>query len=402
MTNKIMMRKEVKAIINQPKDKISTMQAIIAVSSIIIGAGILTMIRPAARIVNSPDIWLSTILGGLISIVIGIIPAKLSQIFPGKTFFQFNQLIIGKFLGWILSMIIIIYYILLAGFEARMLSELVRTFLLIRTPIEIVIIFFIFAGTYLTIGGINSIVRVFELYFPIITVIFFGVMLLGFQHFKLDNLRPVLGKGLGNTIRGIQATILVYIGFEIIMILTAFMKEPRKAVKAVIIGTGIPIIFYTIISIVVVGALTVDEVKTLTWPTISLVNYIEYSGGFVENFQVFFLIVWILAIYTTFVASHYMASLGIGQIINKDFTFFTFILNPIIYIIALLPQNLNEVFELGDLIGYIGIFTAGVVPILLSVIAVIRKKGCKMKGQENNESEKNDENNESIKNSENN
>lgn len=373
------------AIINQPRDKISTAQAAIAVSSFIIGAAIITMVRSEARIMNSPDIWLSVIIGGLISIILGIILVKLSQRFPGKTFFQFNQIIVGKFTGRILSMITIIYYVLLTGFEARALSELVRTYLLIRTPIEIVVITFICVGTYLTVSGVNAIVRVFELYFPVITILLFGIMLLGFQHFELDNLRPVLGKGFGNVIKGVQATILVYVGFEIMMTLTAFMKEPRKAVKAVIVGTSIPILFYTVISIVVIGVLTVDEVKTLTWPTTSLVNYIEYSGGFVENFQVFFLIVWMLAIYSTFVASHYMASLGMGQIFNKNFSIFTYVINPIIYIIAVLPQNLDEVFILGDLVGYMGLFASAVAPILLLIIAIIRKKGCKRRELKNDE-----------------
>ena len=93
-------------------------------------------------------------------------------------------------------MITIIYYVMLTGFQARMLSELVRTYLLIRTPREIDIIVFICVGTYLTVGGINSIVRAFELYFPIITILLFGIMLLGFQHFEPDNLRPILGKDL--------------------------------------------------------------------------------------------------------------------------------------------------------------------------------------------------------------
>jgi len=248
---------------------------------------------------------------------------------------------------------------------------------------EIVMITFICVGTYLTVGGINSIVRVFELYLPVVILLLFGIMLLGLQHFELDNLRPVLGKGFINVIKGIQATILIYVGFEIMMMLTAFMKEPKKAVKAVIVGIGIPILLYTIISIIVIGVLTVDEAKTLAWPTASLVNYIEYSGGFIENFQIFFLIVWILTIYTTFVSFHYMASLGMGQVFNKDFTVFTYVSNPIIYIIALLPQNLDEVFKLGDLIGYMGIFIAGIVPVLLFIIAVIRKKGRKRKGWEN-------------------
>ncbi|NSW90543.1 MAG: GerAB/ArcD/ProY family transporter [Firmicutes bacterium] len=371
-----------KTIINNPKDKISTGQAAVAVSSIIIGAGILVMTRPAVEIVNAPDVWLSVLLAGVFSIILGIISVKLSQRFPEKTFFQYNKIIVGKFFGWILSMITIIFYVIVAGFEARMLAELVRTYLLLRTPMEVIIITFICVGTYLTVGGINPIVRAFELYLSIIVFIFFSILLLGLQYFELDNLRPVLGKGVLPVIKGMKATLLSYIGFEIIMILTAFMKEPHKAVKAVVIGTGIPVLIYVVISIIVIGVLTVDEVKTLTWPLASLVNSIEYPGGFVENFQIFFLIIWVLAIYTTYVASHYVASLGMCQVFNKEFGTFVYALNPLIYIIALLPQNLKETFSLGDLIGYLGLIVAGIMPSLLYVIAFVRKKGWGKKENE--------------------
>ncbi|HOJ09570.1 MAG TPA: endospore germination permease, partial [Clostridiales bacterium] len=227
-----------------------------------------------------------------------------------------------------------------------------------------------------TVSGINPIARAFEFYFPIVIFIFFSVLFLGLQRFELDNLRPLFGQGFKPVLRGIMTTFLTYAGFETMMILTAFMKEPWKAVKVVVIGIGISIAFYVSLSVVVVGVLTVEEIKTLAWPTIALVNSIEYPGGFVENFQVFFLIVWIFAIYTTFVSSHYIACLGLGQISNKAFNSFVYALIPIIYIVALAPQNLEEVFQLGDYIGYFGVFMGGIVPVILLFIAIIRREGC--------------------------
>jgi spore germination protein len=358
-----------------PKDKISTAQAAVAVSSLIIGAGIITMTRSAARVIDSPDIWISVLLGGLIAIVSGIILVKLSQRFPEKTFYQYSGIIAGKPIGWMLSLFFIAYYIALAGFEARILSELVRTFLLKTTPAEVVIISFMSVGAYLVVGGINPIARAFELYFPVVIVIFLSVLLLGFQRFELDNLRPVLGQGLTPVLKGIPTTFLIYVGFEIMMILTAFMKEPQKAVKAVVIGTTIPCILYTFMSVVVAGVLTVDEVKTLTWPTATLINTIEYLGAFIENFQIFFMIVWVLSMYSTFVAAHYMASLGISMIFKKDYNIFVYALLPIIYLAAILPKNLESVFQFGDYIGYTGICTSGAVPLALLIIALIRRKG---------------------------
>lgn len=361
--------------ITAPKDKISTAQATIAVSSVIIGAGILTITRDAAKIIGTPDIWISVILGGVLAIMIGFVIVKLSQRFPGKTFYQYSIVIAGRFIGWLLNMVLIIYFIIFAGFEARILAELIRTFLLLATPIEILIVTFIWVGAYLVVGGINPLVRAFELYFPVIVFVFAGILVLGFQHFDLSNLQPVLGQGIMPVLKGVKSTFLSYGGFEILLVITAFMKKPQKATKAMLVGLGIPIVFYIAISVIVTGVLTVDEMKTLTWPTASFVNSIEYPGGFVENFQIFFIIVWILAIFTTFSGAYYLAGLGLGQLFRKNINPFIYALLPFIYIISMIPQNLTGLFKMGDVIGFIWLAVAGLIPLVLLLVALIRKKG---------------------------
>lgn len=333
------------------------------------------MERDVGQKLNTPDIWLSVLIAGAIFIFFGTISARLSRMFPGETIFQYSKTITGKFFGLLLSMAIIIFYTFISGYEVRILSELVHTYLLLRTPKEVVIIIFICVGTYLVVGGINLIARTFQLYLPVILIILLSILFMGMIEFELENLMPVLGKGILPVIESAKATSLSFIGFGVIAVITAFMKNPGKAVNAVVAGIAIPIVVYVISAIIIVGVLTIDEVKTLTWPLASFVNAIEYPGGFVENFQVFFLIVWILAIYTTFVGTHYIASIGLSQVFNKDFGIFVYALNPLIYIIALFPGNIMETFSMGSRLGYIGLAIEGLVPVVLLIIARIRKKG---------------------------
>lgn len=333
------------------------------------------MQRDTGRIVNSPDIWLTVLITGLIFLFLGIISAKLSKRFPSETIFQYNKTIVGSFFGTLLSIASIIFYILLSSFEVRILAELVRTYLLIRTPKEVVIISFICVGTYLVIGGINSIARTFQLYLPVILFILMSILFLGIHEFELENLMPVLGKGMLPIIKGIGESSLSYMGLGIIAVMTAFMKNPGKIINAAVIGVAIPIVVYVICALIIVGVLTIDEVKTLTWPLASFVNAIEYPGGFVENFQVFFLVVWILAIYTTYVGVHYISCIGLSQVFNKEFDVFVYALNPLIYVIALLPDDLVEVFNMRSSLVYMGLAIEGVYPPLLLIIASIRKKG---------------------------
>ncbi len=52
-------------------------------------------------------------------------------------------------------------------------------------------------------------------------------------------------------------------------------------------GFGIPIILYIITYVLVVGALTTQDVKTMIWPTIALFQSFEIKGLFIERFESF-------------------------------------------------------------------------------------------------------------------
>ncbi|MTI66422.1 MAG: spore gernimation protein [Firmicutes bacterium] len=357
---------------NNPKDKITTTQASIAIASTLVGMGIITIPRTVGVVVNTPDVWISVLLGGLISFLFGYIVVTLSKKFPDKTFFQYSYDITGRYLGFIFNIIVIVYFILFSSFEVRILGEITKSYLLDKTPIELIMIFFLSVGVYLVVGGINPIVRICQVYFPIICLLFFSVMFISLEHFEINNIRPVLGKGILPVIRGVKVTALIYTGFEIIFILLPFMKNSDKALKATMIGISIPLLFYLTSSIIGIGVLTIEESINVTYPLMAIVSEFEFPGGFIERFEVFFSIIWVLALYTSFVVSYYCASFGLSKTFKKDINFFIYALLPIIYIIGIFPENLDIVFKLGDLFADFGLFVAGLMPILLLLIIYIK------------------------------
>ena len=97
----------------------------------------------------------------------------------------------------------------------------------------------------------NQHARLFEIIFPITIVIFLLVAFLSLGIFEIDNLRPVLGLGISPMLKGIKTTVLAFLGSEI-MLLLAFMQKPDKAVKVVLIGVSIPLLFYVITVVMVI------------------------------------------------------------------------------------------------------------------------------------------------------
>lgn len=224
---------------------------------------------------------------------------------------------------------------------------------------------FIWIGVYLVLGGINPIARLFEIIFPITVIIVILTMFLGVKLVEMDNLRPILGSGIMPVIIGVKTTAFALTGFEVILIVTAFMNRPRKAVTAVMTGILTPYIFYIITVVLVVGAISVDGVITRTFPTIDFVRSFELPGVFIERFESFLLVIWIMQVFATFTICHYCAALGLAQLTGKNIRPYIYGLLPLLYIVSMLPKNINDLFTLSDFISYISLFLIGLTPLML-------------------------------------
>ena len=103
------------------------------------------------------------------------------------------------------------------------------------------------------------------------------------------------------------------------LILLVFMEQRKKAVKAILVGISIPLVFYVITVVMVIGALSIDGVVTRTWPTIDLMRSFEISGLIFERFESLLLVIWIMQIFATYTISYYAAALGLAQLFKRVF-----------------------------------------------------------------------------------
>ncbi|MEA0565083.1 spore germination protein [Lysinibacillus irui] len=359
---------------DRSKDKITTSQAVVIIINYILATGILTLPRASVEKVKTPDVWISVFLGGIVAMIAGVIIVKLSQQYSDKTFYQYTQDIVGQWLGWLISFCVIVYFFTISAFEVRIMAEVTSLFLLEGTPTWAIILPFLWVGLYLISSGINSIARLFEIIFPITFVIFLLVAFLSIGIFEIDNLRPVLGLGLVPMLKGVKTATLAFLGPEIMLLLVAFMypSDKSKAIKVVLVGITVPLLFYVITVVMVIGALSIDGVVTRTWPTIELMRSFEIPGLIFERFESFLLVIWIMQIFATFTITYYAAALGLAQLFNKTIHPFLYGLLPVIYIIAMTPKNINELFKFGDKIGNVALILFGVIPITLLLISKLR------------------------------
>ena len=205
-----------------------------------------------------------------------------------------------------------------SGFQLRSMAEVIRYLFLEGTPKWAIIMIFMWVSLYLIIGGINPIARLFEIILPMTVILFLVVAFMSIKIFEIDNLRPVLGDGVIPVLKGVKTTALAFSGPEIMLLLIPFMNQPKKAVKALLVGVSIPLIFYVITVVMVIGALSVDGVVTRTWPTLDLIRSFEISGLIFERFESLLLVVWIMQIFTTFTVTILCSCFRAGSTYEKE------------------------------------------------------------------------------------
>ncbi|AWB45932.1 spore gernimation protein [Paenibacillus sp. CAA11] len=354
--------------------QLSTTQAAVIIINYMLGAGILTLPRTTTEAVGTPDVWLSMLLSSIIIWIAGMIVVMLCRRYPGETFFEFAPKIVGKWLAVPLGLCVIFYFLLISAFEIRIMAEVTGIYLLEGTPYWAIVMIFILIGYYLIAGGLNAITRLFEIILPITLIFFVIVMLMSLKIFDLNNLRPVLGQGIMPVLRGMKPTLLAFTGYEIMFVVMAFMKQPKRGTRSLVGALLVSIGIYLITIIMVVGGLSVVGVKNKTFPTLDLLRSFELEGLIFERFESLLLVIWIMQIFSTSTITLFAVSLGSTQMTRRKINLFLFIALPLVYLFALMPKSQREAFIMGDMLGNTSIILFGGMPLLLLIADMIRKK----------------------------
>jgi spore germination protein len=352
---------------------LSGSQIAIGISLTVLGVGMITLPREVLTAAGAASGWVSVIISGFVALIVILLLSALNSRYPDLTYYQYNRLIVGKWIGWVITLITTFYYVFFASFEARAMADLIKVFILARTPIEITILIFMGTAVYLILGGVSAIFRLFELYFPFIIIFTLLIILLTANQFEFNHIRPFF-EGMTPIAKGTGTTILSFVGIETILFTQAYMKKKQKIKKVLIVGIGIPTLIYTTIVIMVAGIMGVGEAMTLVYPLMELAKSIEIRNFFFERFETFFVPLWILSIFTTFAIAFFLAAKGVKELFHIQDRKAVYGLLPVIFIIAMSPNNINEVFKMGKYVSYSMIAVGVCIPLFLLMISLIRRQ----------------------------
>lgn len=350
------------------KDRLTSPQITVVLFGAVVGVGILSLPRLVASKAGV-DSWIDILLAGCIAILAACLISFIGTRFPGKSLIDYGPLLLGKWLGTLVLVIFLLYFLLFVGMVVRISADVTKLFLLDLTPMEVIVIGLLTLSTYVIQHGINAIARFNELFQPLAFLILLLVLTQTLRDADFGRLLPVLGDGFGPVLKGLPTTSFSFLGFEMLLFILPFMEKPKRSYLASFIALLFVIGLYEIVTIICIAVMGAPEVTLLQYPTLTVIKNIEVPGAFIERLDSIMMLVWIPFTVTTIMLFHYCASLIASQLFKlQEHRVISFLFYPIVFLVAVLPRNDFEVSQVSDIVSWIGIAMTIFAPICLSVI----------------------------------
>lgn len=359
-------------------NKISIRQLQVLLILDIFGVGVTILPRRTAEFAGQNG-WVLVFFATLLAVLCTYIITSLAEIFPNDSFFDYSAKIIGKPLAWILSIGFVIKIVLNLSFELRVFGEIIKQIMLFNTPLGIVILCMLLLGAYCAGKGYETRGRIAEILIFIVLIPLIFVFSIAVTDVDFTNLKPFMQTDSISLIKGSIITLFSFSGIDFILLVYPYIKKRDKIKKgsiSAVIFIGVIMLVVTLITIARFGPF--DVVQQM-WPVLEIMDTINLPGSFIERQDALIMSFWIISVFMIINASMFFSSLILKDTVKKGkHSLYILILIPVTYIISFIPDNIAQAYRFIELLyvtfGAAYIF---IIPLLLLVVAKIRKQGDK-------------------------
>lgn len=357
------------------KPKISHIQLRGLIVSIVIGVGVLTMQKSLVQTMGT-DGWIAIIIGGFTSSLSFCVYYNIFKLHPNKDFFEIGRLTVGSVLTKFFMMFFIIYYLILLALVSRTLGELIKIFLLQTTPLEVIIITFILASTYLASYEIDKVTRASYFIYPIIILFTVMVIFTAIPGSDLTNILPVFRTDLQEIVSGVGNTVFSFMGIEIVLLAIPFVEQKEKVFKTGIYAISIITAIYLIMFFMTITNFSQEQITSQNFPILVLIRQLDAPGLFLENLDGLVMGLWVLVVFVTMVPGYFaMAKFSSKLFKTKKHKQFVLGAVPIVYLIAMIPDNFLQITGNLTYVYYVfAVISGGVIPLIILITGLIRKR----------------------------
>ncbi len=293
---------------------ISERQGIIFVVLFILGSTLIIGSGGQAK----QDAWISIIIAMTWSIIILLMYSRILSLYPGKDLFDILEIVMGKFIGKIISILMIWFAFHLGTLVIRNLSEYTSILVFNDTPMVVPMLFFIILLILGLKVGIEVVGRWSEFFIWIVMSVFLFTLALSIPQMDINKLKPILNNGFTPILNGAFSTFSFPLG-ETVVFTMVFSNIPKAKNynKVFVVGLalgGLVIFLAALRNILVLGSETVSRSYFPSTMAISLIHI----GELIQRLELTVAIILLVCSYIKVIICLFAVCNGISKIFRFD------------------------------------------------------------------------------------
>ncbi|WP_197058275.1 GerAB/ArcD/ProY family transporter [Brevibacillus thermoruber] len=356
------------------KGKISASQMGIMMYPTIVATALL-WIPEATATKAGRDMWISPILASLAGFLTVYVAVRLNKMYPKETILQYSEQIVGRILGKCIGFVYLLFFLQLEWIVMREYGEVMVGQFLPRTPMIVILGSMLLVCASAVRGGVEVLGRAAQFFVPLFILVFGAITLLLVPDLEPENMLPVLEKGILPAILGAVEPLKWFGEFIVISFMLPFLTDRERGMTWGMITVIATMVTMAVINLVVLW-LFGEITASLTYPLVEAVRYIS-MGDFLEHIESLVMTIWVAGTFVKIAVIYYVLALGTAQWLNlADYRPVVFPIGMLLIVTCIWPTpNLADLAVYLKIIApIIGIFIQTLLPLLLLIIAVIRKQ----------------------------
>lgn len=276
-----------------------------------IGLGAFNFQRRIAK-ATGYDAWISILFAGICLHIILWMIYKIAETVNGDIV-SAHTYVAGNFLGKLLSIPFIGYFLMHSLATLRSFIEIIQVWMFPELSIFWFTFSFMLLCMYVVFGGLRAVVGMafFSIVLPGYLVFTFGFNL---PYTNFENLLPIWDHSVIDLLKGSFQMTLSFIGFEIVLFLYPFIKDPQRSKKWAHFAILTTTLLFTVFAIVTFAYFSEEQLQKALWPTLSMWKILKLS--FVDRFEFIGIANWNLIILPNVCLSIWIGSRLVNRIFN--------------------------------------------------------------------------------------
>lgn len=273
----------------------------------------LTIAYPLITELKEPtDAWIGALVGTIVSVPAVLWIVHLGLKFPNKTIVEYSEILLGKFLGKLVGLVLLWYWLGIAAHVAREVGEAYTVAIMPETPILVFMITMAFLGANAARNGLELVGRVGEAMMWLVLISTVIILVLPYDVMRFANLTPVLAQGFRPVLRPAGAAVSFFLQFIVLGMVLPYLNKPQDAARfsvyAVLIS-GLLMTWLTVVLIAVFGRAAPAQ----TLPAFILARMISLAG-FLERIEAIMMAAWTLSAAVKLALFLWATAVGAAQV----------------------------------------------------------------------------------------